>query len=216
MDRRNLRAGIALAFLLAASGCFGSSGPGAATLKVAFGPDDGSRGLVVFTLRCDPPGGSIARPAVACARITSRPRLVTPPPSNSTCSPGIGQWAVTLTGSYRGRPVRQRFGACDDQVFAWMKLARYRPCPGNFMDFARPCEHGPYAFGKAHMRGVFPNVPRVVGRTAAAARRVLRRRGLEARFTPAFAASGRVIRQSPRPRTSVRIYAVVTLRIAGS
>jgi len=204
------------ALMLAASGCAGGSGSAATALKVAFGPDDGSRGLVVFRLRCDPPGGSIPTPATVCARIASRPRLVTPPPSNVTCSPGIGQWAVTITGSYRGQAVRMRFGACDNQVLAWMKLARYRPCPGNFVDFALPCDHGPYAFGKAHMRGVFPDVPRVVGMTAAAARRVLRRQGLEARFTPAFAPRGRVIRQSPRPRTSARVYAVVTLRIAGS
>ncbi|HEX5250132.1 MAG TPA: PASTA domain-containing protein [Gaiellales bacterium] len=202
------------ALALVGSGCGGSSG--ATALKVAFGPDDGSRGLVVFHVRCDPPGGSIPAPAAACARITSRPRLVTPPPSNSTCSPGIGQWAVSITGSYRGQAVRQHFGACDNQVFAWMRLARYRPCPDNFMDFANPCDHGPYAFGKAHMRGVFPNVPRVVGMTAAAARRVLRRQGLEARFIPAFTARRRVIRQSPRPRTSARVYALVTLRIAGS
>jgi len=173
VDRRALRAGISVAFLLAASGCFGSSGSGATALNVAFGPDDGSRGLVLFHLRCDPPGGSIPSPAAACARITSRPQLVTPPPSNVTCSPGIGQWAVTITGSYRSQAVRQHFGACDNQMFAWMKLARYRPCPGNFVDFARPCEHGPYAFGKAHMRGVFPDLGQGLRRRHPPDRRIL-------------------------------------------
>ena len=206
---------IAVALVVAASGCHGGSGSGATTLNVAFGPDDGSRGLVVFTLRCDPPGGSMPAPAVACARIMGRPRLVNPPPSGVTCSPGVGQWAVTIAGSDRGESVRQRFGPCDGQVFAWMRLARYRPCPANFAYFGNPCTHGPYAFGKAHMRGLFPSVPRVVGMTAAAARRILHEDGLQARFAPSFEASRRVIRQSPRPRASVRVYAFVTLTVAG-
>ena len=65
------------------------------------------------------------------------------------------------------------------------------------------------------MRGLFPSVPRVVGMTAAAARRTLRVVGLQARFTPSFEANRRVIRQSPRPRASARVYACVTLTVAG-
>lgn len=97
-----------------------------------------------------------------------------------------------------------------------MPLARYRPCPANFAYFGSPCTHGPYAFGKAHMRGLFPSVPRVVGMTAAAARRALRLQGLRARFRPSFGANRRVIRQSPRPRASTRVYAFVTLTVARS
>src|SRR5262245_16525389 len=122
---------LAVAVMLVVCGCGGGSG--ATRLTVAFGPDDGSRGLVVFRLRCDPPAGSIPAPAAACARIMDQPRLVTLPPSNVVCSPPVGEWAVTITGTYRGKAVRQGFGACDNQVFTWMKLARYRPCPENFV-----------------------------------------------------------------------------------
>lgn len=171
---------VALAFVI--SGCGGGSG--STSLRVAFGPDDGSRGLVVFTLRCDPAGGTISNASAACATLTNRTRLVTPTPPNVACSPPVGMWAVTITGAFHGQAVKQDFGSCDNQVFAWMRLAHYTPCPGNFTYFVTPCTHGPYAFGKAHMRGVFPSVPKLVGMTAFAARRTLALRGLQAQFVP--------------------------------
>jgi len=63
------------------------------------------------------------------------------------------------------------------------------------------------------MRGVFPSVPKVVGRTAFAARLILSRRGLS-RFTPSFQPNGRVVAQSPKPGASAKVYAVVKLTVA--
>lgn len=182
-------------------------------LKVVFGPDDGSRGLVVFRLRCDPPSGTIQDPRAACRAIATRPRLVTTPPSNVTCSPPIGMWQVTITGTFRGKAVRQEFGSCENQVFAWMRLAHYAPCPANFAYFVKPCTHGPYAFGKAHIRGLYPTVPKVVGMTASAAEHVLHDGGLQTVFTPSYRPNRLVVAQTPRPGTSATVYAVVKLTI---
>jgi len=199
--------------MLLAPGCFGGSGSaptGSATsLKLAFGPDDGSEGLVVFRLRCDPPGGSIPVPSAACTMIARRPGLVAPPPSNVLCGGVTGAWAVTVTGTYDGGTVRRAFGTCDNQVYEWMKIAHYVPCPENFVDFRRPCTHGPYAFGKAHMHGVHPAVPNVLGMTATQARRTLRLGGLEVSFTTPFQTGDHVTAQSPRPGTSADVYQVV-------
>jgi hypothetical protein len=88
--------------------------------------------------------------------------LISPPPSDSTCGGTLGAWAVTVTGTYRGHPLHLHFGTCDgSQVDGWMRVADYTRCPGNFVQFT--CTHGPYAFGKGHMRGFHPTVPNVVG-----------------------------------------------------
>lgn len=181
------------------------------SLKVAFGPDDGSVGLVVYRLDCGPPGGSFPDPRGACAKLDQEPALVTPPPASATCGGTAGAWAVTITGTFRGQPVDRTFGTCDSHVSEWMKITNYAPCPGNFIDFQRPCNHGPYAFGKAHMRYVYPAVPNVVGMTASQARRTLRLRGLEAAFTTPYEPTHQVVTQSPKPGTSATVYQPVKL-----
>jgi hypothetical protein len=212
MPRGKLIAGgLVTLLMLLAPGCFGGSGSTPTSLKLAFGPDDGSEGLVVFQLRCNPPGGSIPAPSAACAIIARRPSLVAPPPSNGSCGGVIGAWAVTVTGTYDGKTVRHTFGTCDNQVDEWMKIAHYVPCPLNFMDFE--CTHGPYAFGKAHMRGLHPTVPNVLGMTATQARRTLRLRGLEVSFATPFQPNHQVTTQSPKAGRSATVYQVVKLTI---
>jgi hypothetical protein len=110
--------------------------------------------------------------------------------------------------------VRVRYGTCaGSQVYQWMDIAQYTPCPGNFMQFT--CTHGPYAFGKGHMRGLHPSVPNVVGMTATRATKTLRQRGLRATF---IAPAGKhdshlVAAQAPRPRTSANVYQVIKLTL---
>jgi hypothetical protein len=201
--------------LLLATGCLGSSSTTAhSTLRVAFGPDDGSPGLVIYRLSCSPASGTVPEPVAACASVAHQPRLTSPPPSNIACGGTLGAWSVTITGTYRGDPVRVHYGTCEGgQVYQWMHLARYTPCPGNFMLFA--CTHGPYAFGKGHMRGFYPSVPNVLGMTAAQATKTLRREGLRATF---IAPTGKhnsqlVAAQAPRPRTSANAYQVIELTL---
>lgn len=209
--------------VVGASACLGGSSQasservgGRSVLRVAFGPDDGSHGLVVFRLGCDPPTGTVPHPSAVCSTLSGRPELVLPKPTNVTCSPGIGGWAVAITGVYEGASVRTGFGSCSPQVGAWMRLSGYRPCPQSFIEFN--CHHGPYAFGKAHYHGIYPTVPNVVGMTARRGRSVLIRRGL----VPIFAASSHLSKlarhalvraQSPRAGASVSVYTHINLTL---
>ena len=71
----------------------------------------------------------------ACASLAHRPGLTSAPP-NIFCGGNVGAWSVTITGTYRGDPVRVHYGTCaGGQVFEWMHIAHYTPCPGNFMQF---------------------------------------------------------------------------------
>jgi PASTA domain len=201
--------------LLLAAGCLGGSSTTAhSTLRIAFGPDDGSPGLVIYHLSCSPDSGTVVEPVAACASLAHRPKLTSPPPSNTTCGGTVGAWSVTITGTFRGDPVRVHYGTCaGSQVYEWMHIAHYTPCPGNFMQFT--CTHGPYAFGKGHMRGLHPSVPNVVGMTLTQATKTLRQRGLRATV---IAPTGKhdshlVAAQAPRPGTSADVYQVIELTL---
>lgn len=110
--------------------------------------------------------------------------------------------------------MRVHYGTCaGGQVYEWMHIADYTPCPGNFMQFT--CTHGPYAFGKGHMRGLYPSVPNVVGMTLTQALKTLRQRGLRATLIAPTAPhdSQLVAAQAPRPRTSANVYQVIKLTL---
>jgi PASTA domain len=210
------------ALTVGAPACLGGSSAtspaqvsGHSVLRVAFGPDDGSPGLVVYRLTCGPAAGTVPNPAAACAWLTRHPRLVFPRPSNEICSPTVGAWAVGITAQVGGRRVDTHFDACaEPQVAEWMRLSGYRPCPATFMQFN--CHHGPYAFGKAHMRGQYPTVPRVVGMTLRRAEDTLTQRGLVPVFSYQSHARGRrgvVTAQSPSAGGSVSVYTSVFLTV---
>jgi hypothetical protein len=196
------------------TGCFGgSSAPATTTLRIAFGPDDGSPGLVVFHVSCNPARGTVPEPSAACAVLKHRPALTSPLSANGTCGGLVGGWAVSVTGTVDGHRVHVGFGVCDQQVTQWMQITRYTPCPGNFLEFT--CSHGPYAFGKAHMRGMYVNVPNVVGKTAIEATRILRQHGLQTSFTTPLLPQDEhlVAAESPRARTTANVYQVIKLTL---
>lgn len=120
---------------------------------------------------------------------------------------------MSVAGTIDGRRVHVRFGVCDQQVTRWMQITRYTPCPGNFLEFT--CSHGPYAFGKAHMRGVYVSVPNVVGKTAIEATRILRQHGLQATFTTPLLPHDEhlVAAESPRARATADVYQVIKLTL---
>jgi PASTA domain len=202
---------VVLVPLLLAVGCIGGSSTGRhATLRIAFGPDDGSPGLVIYHLSCGPDRGTVADPAAACVALAHHPRLTSPPRNTGSCGGTIGAWSVTIAGTYRGDPVRVRYGTCDGQVYQWMHIASYTPCPGNFTDFT--CARGPYAFGRAHLRDLYVRVPNLVGMTVTQATAILRRHGV--RVTVVACAkhhSHLVAAQAPDPGTSAKVYQVVRL-----
>jgi len=108
MKRALILAGLAGAVLLvaAAVGCAGHSAKKTSLKLVA---DDGLGSKAVFHLRCDPPGGDIADPASACARLAEHPdALLHPAPFNCFA----GTWDITISGSFQGRPVDVKTATC--------------------------------------------------------------------------------------------------------
>src|SRR5659263_481044 len=91
---------IGAALLAAAvSGCGGHSTTKASLVLVA---DGGPGSKAVFHLRCDPAGGDIAHPSLACAALAKHPNaLLHPKPF--ICM--MGSWRITISGHFKGRPV---------------------------------------------------------------------------------------------------------------
>ena len=99
---------LAAAALLVAgvTGCGGrSSGP--TSLKLV--ADSGMGPEAVFHLRCDPPGGDIARPARACAALEEHPdALLHPKPFICLAE----SWEMAISGHFEGRPVNVKTETC--------------------------------------------------------------------------------------------------------
>lgn len=180
-------------------------------LRIAFGPDDGSRGLVVYRLTCGPASGTVPAPGAVCAWLTRHSAATAAKSSDIACSATVGAWAAAVSGRVGQTPVSAEFGSCSRLVEVWMRLTGYRPCPRSFIVFN--CRRGPYAFGKAHARGIHTVVPKVVGLPIRLADLALRKRGL----IPVVSRKPERVRcdvvrtQDPRAGGSVNVYASVTL-----
>lgn len=70
---------------------------------------------VVWTLRCDPPGGDHPDPDGACAALKNAARdPFSPVPRGTICAQIYGgPQQATITGRWRGRPVRARYRRTD-------------------------------------------------------------------------------------------------------
>jgi Subtilisin inhibitor-like len=86
---------------------------------------------VTWTLRCNPPGGTLPRTGRACRALASLERPFAPVPSGVACSEIYGGPQVALvTGSFRGRRVWARFRRTDScQTGRWNRIAFLFPLP---------------------------------------------------------------------------------------
>jgi hypothetical protein len=76
-----------------------------------------------YTLRCDPPGGTVTDPAAACARLTAGASLFGPLPAHVACPMIMADAGrATVTGTYFGQRVHESLvdGGCD--LSRWGKL----------------------------------------------------------------------------------------------
>jgi hypothetical protein len=64
----------------------------------------------LWTLECDPPGGTLPRPAEACARLDHVEQPFAPAPKDKACTQIFGGPEVAdVTGTYKGKPVNAHF-----------------------------------------------------------------------------------------------------------
>jgi Subtilisin inhibitor-like len=82
-----------------------------------------------WTLRCNPPGGSLPRAATACARL--RAEALRPLPPGTICTQIYGgPQTARVRGRVDGRPVDSRFGRSNGcEIHRWDEL-RYLLAPG--------------------------------------------------------------------------------------
>ena len=119
--------GIAIcAFLLAAVGAALAASPPTTSLRVTYWADSAKPDAnAVWTLRCDPPAGSLRQPARACERIASGgAKLFAPVPRGIACTQIYGgPQSATVVGLYGGKPVRTTFYRNDGcQIARWNRV----------------------------------------------------------------------------------------------
>lgn len=111
----DLMRGVVLLLLVAALGACstGSAGTSSVTSLTVTYWEDGSRmtGRKVWTLRCDPARGTLARPAVACRRLAaSGARLFSPLPPDTVCTEIYGgPQTARVVGTVAGKRVWATF-----------------------------------------------------------------------------------------------------------
>jgi len=125
-------AAIAAAALLGAWSARGAAGP--PTLRVTYwGNGANAMPTSTWTLRCDPPRGTLARPGTACRRLASGgPKLFAPVPADTACTQIYGgPQKARAVGIVGGRKVWATFTRSDGcQIERWNRLSPWLLPPG--------------------------------------------------------------------------------------
>jgi Subtilisin inhibitor-like len=111
-----------------------SSAAGSATsLRISFWEDGGGAPDAVWTLRCNPPGGSLPRPARACTKLAAGAvRHFAGTPRNVACTEIYGgPQEARITGSVAGKRIWTtvtRTNGCE--IERWQRLTPWLLPPG--------------------------------------------------------------------------------------
>jgi hypothetical protein len=97
----------------------GSSSAAATELTIAVQPSGSSGPTRTWTLRCDPPGGSLPRARTACARLS--PEALRPLPPGTICTQIYGgPQTARVRGRVDGRAVDVRFSRTNGcEIHRW-------------------------------------------------------------------------------------------------
>ena len=120
---------LSLLLLAAAAGCGASSeapAPAAPTvdLRITVWPlGEGRSTAKKYTLRCNPAGGTLPNGRRACERLLALRAAFAPVPRDTACTEIFGgPHQALVTGTFRGRTVKARFGRTDGcQISRWDK-----------------------------------------------------------------------------------------------
>jgi len=129
---RALLAALAVAAILSASASAGHSS--GTSLTITFWAD-ASKPLErwSWTLRCTPTGGSLQRPARACAHLLAGGvKLFAPVPKNAVCTEIYGgPQKARAVGTVSGRPVRATFSRTNGcEIARWQRISPWLVPPG--------------------------------------------------------------------------------------
>ena len=119
-----MRVPVALALIALSVGTALAS-PGGTSLRIAVRASPGAPARLT-TLRCDPPGGTVAQPARACRQLLTAGRAVfAPTPPGTACTEIYGgPQEALVTGTLRGGKVWTRFRRRDGcEIARWNRVA---------------------------------------------------------------------------------------------
>jgi hypothetical protein len=119
--------------LVACSAASGGSTSGT-SLRIAYWEDgQGVKPDAVWTLRCDPAGGSVQRPARACARLEAGgAQLFAPLPKNIVCTEIYGgPQTARVVGQVNGRRIWATFSRTNGcNIDRWQRVSPWLLPPG--------------------------------------------------------------------------------------
>jgi Subtilisin inhibitor-like len=131
--RAVLTLAITCVVLVACSAASGGSTSGT-SLRIAFWEDGtGVKPDAVWTLRCNPAGGSLAQPARACRRLEAGgPELFVPLPKNIVCTEIYGgPQRARVVGRVNGRRIWATFTRTNGcNIDRWQRLSPWLLPPG--------------------------------------------------------------------------------------
>jgi Subtilisin inhibitor-like len=119
--------GLALAVMAAANAAHAAGG--ATSLRIVYRVSAGAHANV-SVLRCDPPRGTVPRPAAACRTLAEAGRALFAPTPPGVACPQIygGPQTAVVTGTLAGRPLWARFTRRDGcEVDRWKRVAFLLP-----------------------------------------------------------------------------------------
>ena len=124
---------LALLFVALVACSSGSAGSAGTSLRITFWEDGMGTPDAVWTLRCNPPRGSLARPARACTKLAAGgARLFAETPPNVACTQIYGgpQRAriVGVVGGKRVWTLVTRTDGCE--IARWQRLSPWLLPPG--------------------------------------------------------------------------------------
>jgi PASTA domain len=133
---KTIRVAALPALVLLGAACLGSTGapsvsrpkPPGTDLRIVYVRDvltsghTAHRRSAPLTLRCSPPGGTLPNPAVACFAIEHSPGRYLGHGAAGCFGP-LFRWAIHVTGTFRGQPVRRTYDMCAiPEARAWTDL----------------------------------------------------------------------------------------------
>jgi hypothetical protein len=118
---------VAIAMLAVGSASAGTSAT-TTSLKVTYWPDGGQGSLApqIWTLRCNPPGGTLRNPGVACRRLAAGgAKLFAPIPANAVCTEIYGgPFVARVVGTVGGKRVWATFSRTNGcHISRWDRLS---------------------------------------------------------------------------------------------
>jgi Subtilisin inhibitor-like len=95
-----------------------------AALVITVTPGNGAASHT-HTLRCGPPGGTVSKPAVTCAKLAKVAAPFAPVPADTMCSQIYGGPQVArVHGTYRGKKVKAVFNRKNGcEIARWKRVS---------------------------------------------------------------------------------------------